>query len=148
VLIQLGQGLNLSNLFDIAIFAIACIAFRCCCHLSELTIPSPNTFDAIKHVSRSILPIITHDSHDVCRTSLHIPWTKTTGTDGADISITACDHPTCPHIALLLHLDVNANIPSHAPLFSFETANSWAPMTKTWFMDHCNKIWVDTGVTI
>ncbi|KAG2101582.1 uncharacterized protein F5147DRAFT_762653 [Suillus discolor] len=63
-LVQLGQGLNLSNSFDVAIFAIACVSFWSCCRLGELLIPSPNTFDAIKHVSRSILPIITHNSHN------------------------------------------------------------------------------------
>jgi hypothetical protein len=44
--------------------------------LGELLIPSTNVFDASKHVSRSILPITTHDSHNVRRLSFHIPWTK------------------------------------------------------------------------
>lgn len=63
-LTQLGQGLDLSNSFDIAVFAISCVAFWSCCRLGELLIPSPNVFDASKHVSRSILPITTHESHN------------------------------------------------------------------------------------
>ncbi|KAG1719327.1 hypothetical protein EDD22DRAFT_1029525 [Suillus occidentalis] len=95
---------------EVAVFAIACVAFWCCCRLGELVIHSPNTFDNVKHVSRAILPLTTLTSNN------------TTGTEGADISVTARDHLTCPLIALLLHLDVNNRIPSHAPLFSFETA--------------------------
>ncbi|KAG1719866.1 hypothetical protein EDD22DRAFT_1028056 [Suillus occidentalis] len=106
----------------VAVFAIACVTFWCCCRLGELVIHSPNTFDNVKHVSRAILPLTTLTSNNVHHLSFHIPWTKTTGTEGADISVTARDHLTCPLIALLLHLDVNNRIPSHAPLFSFETA--------------------------
>ncbi|KAG1843160.1 hypothetical protein DFJ58DRAFT_717854 [Suillus subalutaceus] len=119
-LIQLGQGLDLSNSFDVTVFTIACVAFWSCCRLGELLIPSPNTFDAIKHISHSILPITTHHFHNIT--------------------------PHVPLVALLLHLDVNMNIPSHAPLFSFKTADgAWSPMTKPWFMDRINTIWSAAG---
>ena len=49
----LPNGLDLTNSFDAAIWAIACIAFWCCCHLGELVIPSVNTFDSIKHADHS-----------------------------------------------------------------------------------------------
>lgn len=129
-----------------AIFATACIAFWSCCRLGELLIPSPNVFDSVKHVSRAILPISVHNSHNVRRTTFHIPWTKTTGSEGADISVTERSHSTCLLAALVLNLESNLNIPSHAPLFSFETANgSWAPLTKAWFLSRCNDIWVAAG---
>jgi hypothetical protein len=114
--------------------------------LGELVIPGLHAFDALKHVSRSILPIAVLDTDNVRRTTFHIPWTKTTCTEGATISVTGRDHPTCPLNALVLHLQSNLNIPSHAPLFSFEAADgSWSPMTKTWFLTRCNEVWVSAG---
>ncbi|KAG1718865.1 hypothetical protein EDD22DRAFT_941011 [Suillus occidentalis] len=145
-LTQLRDGLDLSNSFDISVFAIACIAFWCCCRLGELVIPSTNMFNSVKHVSRSILPIAIIDSNDVRSSTFHIPWTKTTNTEGADISVTARLHPTCPLTALLLHLSASSTIPAHAPLFAFETSDtSWSPMTKPWFLKHCNNVWVTAG---
>lgn len=114
--------------------------------LGELVIPGPNAFDAVKHVSRAILPISIHTSINARHATIRIPWTKTTGIEGADVSVTARDLSTCPLAALVRHLESNLNIPSHAPLFSFETASgSWAPMTKPWFMARCNSIWVAAG---
>ena len=39
------------------------------------------------------------------------------------------------------HLTINSNIPPEVPLFAWETTNGWAPMTKAWFMEHCNQVW-------
>ncbi|KAG1735099.1 uncharacterized protein EDB91DRAFT_1145215 [Suillus paluster] len=145
-LIQLHQGLDLSSTFDVSVLAIASLAFWCGCRLEELVIPAPDSFDITKHVTRSVLPIAAHDSDNVQHSTFHIPWTKTTGTNGVDINITARNHPTCPHAALFRHIKANPNIPSHAPLFSFETYNStWTPMTEPWFLDRCNQIWVASG---
>ncbi|KAG1815601.1 uncharacterized protein BJ212DRAFT_1357448 [Suillus subaureus] len=63
-----------------------------------------------------------YDSHNACRTTVHIPWMKTTGTEDTDnISVTERSHPTCPLAALVLHLESHLNIPFHASFFSFET---------------------------
>ena len=44
--------------------------------------------------------------------------------------------------ALERHLASNSAVPSHAPLFAFETgADSWSPMSRTWFLRRCNDIW-------
>ncbi|KAF8220626.1 hypothetical protein L208DRAFT_1332782, partial [Tricholoma matsutake] len=65
---------------------------------------------------------------------------------GADISVTAHNHVTCPLSALHHHLSANLLVPNSAPLFAFKTADgSWAPMTKLWFIDHCNAVWVAAG---
>ncbi|OJA14702.1 hypothetical protein AZE42_13052, partial [Rhizopogon vesiculosus] len=60
---QLKHGLDLSNSFDVAVLAIASIAFWSCCHLGELVIPGSNAFDSLKHVTRSILPITIHETN-------------------------------------------------------------------------------------
>ncbi|KAG1776704.1 DNA breaking-rejoining enzyme [Suillus placidus] len=131
---QLALGLDLNNSFNIAVFATACVAFWSCCRLGKLVIPSLNVFDSVKHITPSILPISVLDTDN------------TTNTEGADISVTGHAHPTCPLNALVHHLQHNLNIPSHAPLFSFERAEgSWSPLTKPWFLVRCNEIWVAAG---
>jgi len=79
--------------------------------------------------------------------SLHIPWTKTTGIDGAIISITSRDDPSCPLAALRHHLLCNQGVPSSAPFFSYRTnTGSWSPVTKGWFLARCNQVWKDAGL--
>jgi hypothetical protein len=116
--------------------------------LGELVIPSQNLFNSSKHVSRSVLPIqFSRLLNGTEHATFHIPWTKTTAEAGADISVTARDHSTCPLSALKHHLSANVLVPGSAPLFAFETADGgWAPMTKPWFMDRCNAVWVAAGL--
>ncbi|KAG1777534.1 hypothetical protein EV702DRAFT_265422 [Suillus placidus] len=141
-LIQLHQGLDHSNTFDTAVLAIACLVFWCGCRLEELVIPASDSSDMTKHVTRSVLPIVTQESNNVRHSTFHIPWTKTTGDNGADINVTSRDHLTCPHASLFRHLEANFNIPSHAPLFSFQTpTGAWTSMTEQWFLKRCNQIW-------
>ncbi|KAH7903818.1 hypothetical protein BJ138DRAFT_1189120 [Hygrophoropsis aurantiaca] len=146
-MIALRHGLDMSNALDAAVWAVACIAFWCCCRLGELIIPSPNTFAALKHVTRTALPLVIHALADTTQFStFHIPWTKTTGVDGADISITARNHLTCPLAAIKHHVASNASLPSSAPLFAFELADGgWSPLTRTWFLARCNAVWVTAG---
>lgn len=165
-MVALGAGLDLSNAFDAAVWAVACVAFWSCCRwafpisssffsltysfsrrLGELLIPSRGLFDPTKHVSRSVLPIQSlHLPDATAYATFHIPFTKTTAQDGADISVTSRAHISCPLTALTHHLAANALVPPSAPLFSFETADGgWAPMTKPWFMDRCNDVWVAAG---
>ena len=48
----LWQCLVLSNSFDAAVYAIACVAFWACCRLGELLILSHHGFNLQKNVSR------------------------------------------------------------------------------------------------
>ncbi|KDR79126.1 hypothetical protein GALMADRAFT_243004 [Galerina marginata CBS 339.88] len=73
-LYALGSGLDFTNAFDAAVWAIACIAFWCCCRLGELL--SFGEVNGTEYAS--------------CR----IPWTKTTLREGAMLSITARDDPS------------------------------------------------------
>lgn len=75
-------------------------------------------------------------------TAFHIPWTKTSLGAGAKIILSRVDDLMNPVLALDHHLSANASVPFHAPLFAFETAiGGWAPMTRSWFMTHCNEVW-------
>lgn len=143
----LRAGLDLTNAFDAAVWAVACVAFWSCCRLGELTVPSVNLFDIQKHVSRSATISEGCTGTNVRFNTFHIPWTKTTGVEGADISVTSRDDPSCPFEALAHHRHCSADLPAGAPLFAFETeGGGWAPMVKGWFMERCNEIWVAAGL--
>jgi hypothetical protein len=143
----LRKGLDLTNSFDAAVWAVACIAFWSCCRLGELTIPSVNGFDMVKHVARSA-DLSFSSINDTRYASLRIPWTKTTQIEGAVVSITARRDPSCPVAALEHHLLSNSSVPGHAAFFAFGTASgSWAPMTRGWFMARCNNIWSAAGLS-
>ncbi|KAG2338158.1 hypothetical protein BDR05DRAFT_978282 [Suillus weaverae] len=143
----LFRGLDLSNAFDAAVFATSCVAFWCCCRLGELIVDSINSFDPKKHIPHFTL---------VCRRSLpnqipfiifHIPWTKTTHSEGADIVASKVDDLTNPVTALEHHLSANTNVPLSALFFAYELAGGgWAPMTRPWLLARCNHIWRDAGL--
>lgn len=78
----------------------------------------------------------------------HIPWTKTTHGEGADIVATKLDDPTNPYDALVHHLSANSSVPPHAPFFAFETPDGWSPMTRTWFITRCNNVWASAGLPL
>ncbi|KIO15196.1 hypothetical protein M404DRAFT_113040, partial [Pisolithus tinctorius Marx 270] len=142
----LHDQLVLNNSFDTAVWALASVAFWCCCHLGELLIPSINAFNAVKHVSRQILPLsISQLENGTHYSSFHIPWSKTTLNVGSDISITTRNHRTCPLDALLNHCTGSLSLPSHTPLFVFRMPTGWSPMTHSWFLQRCNQIWVAAG---
>jgi len=127
------------------VFAVAWIAFWCCCRLGELLVDAK--FDPDAHIARSTL--ITRGMAANCTkyTNFVILRTKTS-MEGASIymSDSTCDCSATS--AFEHHLSSNTNIPSSAPLFAFETANrSWAPMKRAWFLDRCNEIWSKEGLT-
>ncbi|KAG1858728.1 hypothetical protein DFJ58DRAFT_715772 [Suillus subalutaceus] len=119
----LFDNLDLTLPFDAAVCAVALVAFWCCCHLGELVIQSPNLFDPFKHNQEQTWAAV-----------FHIPWTKTTKEQGADISITTRDHCTCPLTAIEWHLLRNS-----------DTSTGWLPMTCSAFLARCNEIWVSQG---
>lgn len=147
-LVALLRGLDLDNTKDCAVWAAASTAFWSCCRLGELLPPSATSFDSHKHVSRSsrLTRGITRDG--TAFATLHIPFSKTTGNEGADIAITESPDPTSPLAALDFHLQVNTGIPDSAPFFSFKEESSWAPLTKEWFMARCNEVWEKAGLTV
>ncbi|TFK78483.1 DNA breaking-rejoining enzyme [Polyporus arcularius HHB13444] len=139
----LRDGLDLTDAFDAAVYAVACAAFWGCRRLGELVIPSRRAFNDKRHVAcRAGVRFEKIPGSAGSYAVFHIPWTKTTHHEGADVILTGNGDATTPERALRHHLNANTNIPDSAPLFAFETANgSWAPMTHQWFLDRCNSIW-------
>jgi hypothetical protein len=114
--------------------------------LGELVIPSLNSFNNSRHVSRSVDIRKFSTSSNVQYAVFHIPWSKTTHGDGEDIVATKIDDITNPYDAFVHHLSANASIPNHVPLFLFETDQGWSPMTKFWFLTRCNDVWMSSGL--
>ncbi|KAG0702794.1 hypothetical protein DFH29DRAFT_982197 [Suillus ampliporus] len=144
----LFDNLDQTSHLDSAVSAVAMVAFWSCCRLGELVIPSMGLFDPLKHVDRSILPLhISILQNSTRSTSIHIPWTKTTKERGADISITARPHCTCPLAALEHHLFINSSIPIRAPLFSYRdtSLDGWVTLSRPVFIKRCSDVWEAQG---
>ncbi|KAI0634365.1 hypothetical protein C8Q77DRAFT_1055347, partial [Trametes polyzona] len=147
----LFAGLRLDNTFDAAVFAVACVAFWGCRRLGELVIPSRRGFDPGKHVAAAVEVGVRTVPSKVKYAVFHIPWTKTTKTAGTDIVLTQNNDPSDPVTALLNHRMLNKEIPSGAPMFAFltpATVEGWAPMTRGWFLQRCNQVWMQAGLGI
>ncbi|KAG2140217.1 DNA breaking-rejoining enzyme [Suillus bovinus] len=139
--------LDLSNTFDVAVLAVASTAFWSCCRLGELLIDSANSFDPTHHTPRNAPLRHGRASMGVPYIILTIPWTKTTHGEGANLIASGVEDPSNPVSAIMHHLSANASVPDSAPFFAFKTdQGSWAPMTRTWFVNRCNKIWKIAGL--
>ncbi|GBE83385.1 hypothetical protein SCP_0504330 [Sparassis crispa] len=146
-LYALRANLDLSDSFDAAVYAVACVAFWCCRRLGELVIPSVGAFDPVKHVARSASVAYRTLPGGTQYAVFHVPWTKTTKQLGADIIATEFGDPSSAVVALRHHLQANARVPAHAPFFAFETSDTagWAPMTRDWFLNRANAAWAAAG---
>ena len=143
----LRRGLDLSSSFDAAVWSAATIAFWSCCRLGELLVPTRFSFPVNKHVTKNCSQAFRQDVGGISSFSFHVPWTKTTKFNGADIIVTQINEPTDPLAALNHHLKTNNSIPPSAPFFSFRTADGGhAPLTKQWFMACCEEVWVAAGL--
>jgi hypothetical protein len=137
----------LSDAFDLAVFACATAAFSGCNRLGELLIPSEHNFIPAKHVARGTTTSFGQVRNGAEFLSFHIPWTKTTKEDGADIILTLISGPLNAVRAFRHHLSANASVTNTAPMFAFKTAaGGWAPMTKQWFMERVTKVWLRAGL--
>ena len=129
----LHRHLDLMDTFNIAIFALACVAFWCCCHLRELLIDTK--FNPVAHATCSTEITKGTTTNGTKFINLTIPHTKTEA-NGARIYMS---DSTCEYSAISAfehHLMSNNNIPNSSPLFSFKTAEgSWVPMRRMRFLE-------------
>jgi hypothetical protein len=123
--------------FYIACLAAATTAFWSQCRLGELLSDKESSHDPSKFPSISDLSpdITTHGSR-----KLHLPWSKTTRSLGADVFICRQSDISDPISALLAHLASNA-IPPDYPLFSYKNSRGHIALTKRKFLSRCNDIW-------
>jgi hypothetical protein len=90
----LCKHLNLhSNPFDISVFTVACCAFWGVNHLGELIVPSLSDKEPNHCMSCTCNLQFKENPHGSSTASLHIPWTKTTHSIGADLLLSSWDDP-------------------------------------------------------
>jgi hypothetical protein len=148
----LFAGLDLTNSRNAVIMAAASFTFWGCCRLGKLLVPIiSRVSNADKFVWRSTKEPLTSafctTESSIAYFHFHIPWTKTTAEDGADISIVRrAGNLLCLLVAICHHIKANASVPANAPLFTFETADGWSPLTKEAFMQRCNNVVVAAGL--
>ncbi|KIY43675.1 DNA breaking-rejoining enzyme [Fistulina hepatica ATCC 64428] len=146
----LHDALSNSSPRDAAIWACACSLFWGCRRSGELTVTSTRGINPLHDVTISSASVLfTRTESNVKVVYFDIPWTKTTKEKGTRIRLTARDDVLCPRRALERHLlHVNSDLPPEAPLFAFKEASDprgFTPLTKTTFLDQCNKIWTAAG---
>ncbi|KAL1739723.1 hypothetical protein HDZ31DRAFT_8212, partial [Schizophyllum fasciatum] len=128
----LRASLTLTLPRDAAIWAAATIAFWGCRRLGELLPCANRKFDPEHHPTRA-----TDTSRGVVdglvTVSFHLPFTKTTGVQGARCRITStpgCYADVCPVWALDNHLAINSSLPASSHLFAFASRGRDFPLTK------------------
>lgn len=140
----LHSHLDLSDPFHAAVWATASVSFFGCRRLGETTVPTPSTCDPSTHCTRSDTIRFSLHSSGSSSASFHIPWTKTTHSEGATVVVTARDDHLCPVQALRNHLAVNDAAPGHVSLFGFKNPQgSWSHMDKPSFLSFVSSFWDD-----
>ncbi len=112
-LFALREGLQTSNSFDVAIWAVALCTFWGCCHLGELTISSCNAFNERLHVAKSVPISFCRHFGGAESAQFHIPWAKMERQEGTDLIFTSRED-LCPVEALHAHLKANMDVPANA----------------------------------
>ncbi|KAJ7473479.1 DNA breaking-rejoining enzyme [Mycena latifolia] len=145
-MLVLREVLDLSNTLDSAIWAAVTSAWRGCARLGELLVGSVTSFTPARNVTHrcQMKRGSTSNGHKFLK--LKLPWTKTQLAAGDWLILTETFDSVNAVATVEHHLVVNANIPHDAPLFSYETPTSWAPLTCDVFMGRCNAIWRDAGM--
>ncbi|KAF8960446.1 DNA breaking-rejoining enzyme [Flammula alnicola] len=147
-MLALRHCLDLSNSKDVAIWAATAIAFKTCTRLGELIPKTLSSFLSSKNVSRECPK--TRKTLQTGRHTFqfHIPWTKTTGSQGAWLYLLSSDDDIDSVTALEHHLYVNSNIPPHASLFAFETSSGWSYLSKVDVIARCHDIWSSQNLSL
>ena len=129
----LRKHLRLTNTFNMAVFAAACVAFWGQCRLGEI-IPD-GRFNPIRHASHASACMVDSTASGVKFGGFWAPMTKT-APRGQEILWTDSNCPCSAILAFQNHLTINSNVPDNAPLFTFETeSGSHASMTRKWFLE-------------
>ncbi|KAJ3964884.1 hypothetical protein EV361DRAFT_975613 [Lentinula raphanica] len=113
----------------------------------ELTVPSQSKFNPAHHITQ------TGTIHDFLITSdrrhlkFHIPWSKTTREQGADVIASSNITALCPCEAFELHWSWNQAVPDGFSLFAFiDEHGTPRHMTKSKFLKFVTSIWNSAGM--
>ena len=141
----LRHHLTLSDTFDVAIWAVAMVAFWCQCKQNELC--NDTSFALTRHAIKTARRKHGFASNSVEYRGFFAPSMKTK-TKGDWICWTDSGCECSALAAFHNHCVLNASVPSNVHLFAFETVDgSWAPVRRSLFMDRCNEVWSNSSIS-
>lgn len=144
-LMMLEEGLDETDPKDIAVMAMASVAFFAQLRLGEILPPTekPGRFDPRKN------PVVGNLGEGLSRKgsrTLHLPWTKTKKEKGEDVVICAQRGKINPVAALEYHIQAN-ELGRDSPLAEYrEIKGKRKTLTTRAFMARCNEIWKKNGM--
>ncbi|KAJ6528613.1 hypothetical protein DFH09DRAFT_1094305 [Mycena vulgaris] len=102
-------------------WTVACVTFWGCCRLRELLPCNKAAFHPSHHVTRGQeIHFENKEGGQAVSTGFHIPWTKVTKKEGAEICVSKPDPALSTQYAIRQHLRANVNVPPYASLFAYE----------------------------
>lgn len=142
-LTAIRENLNLKDPFDAAVFACLTTTFWSVARLGEFTIPNLNAFDPDRHVKRGDLNPDVTDRHGNKITTIFIPWTKGSKSQGEELNWAAQPQTGAdPEEAMRNHLKLNKfNDGQH--LFQHHWRSKSRPMLKSIFLTRIRKALAD-----
>ena len=138
-LVAIREDLNLNNPFDTAVFTCLTTTFWAVARLGEFTIPNLHAFDLEIHVKRSNLNTNVTDRHGNEVTTIFVPWTKTSKSQGKILNWAKQPHTGVdPEKAMQNHLKIN-NFNDDLHLFHHHWRGTSRPMSKNIFLTRIRK---------
>jgi hypothetical protein len=124
--------LNLQSPLDSAVYSCLTTAFYCTARLGKFTVPTLTSFNPDLHIKHSDMRV-KHDRNNFEMKVFHLPQTKTSSTEGEDISFAKQNGLSDPESTFLHHLEVNDPPPGIA-LFAYHHKNGHRSLTKQKFI--------------
>lgn len=142
MLLALALHLKPDVPFDACVLACATTAFWGLARLGEL-LPCSYNYD---HHTPPFPTPASISNGSLGSLQVRLPWTKVKKWTGETIFLAKQDNTSDPVLALNNHLSVN-NIPQSSILFTFKDAFGTSVLLKTQFLDKCNQIWKNCGLS-
>jgi hypothetical protein len=132
----LRASLDLDSPLGASAWSAACSGYRGCRRLGELLIRSAAKFSTMRDTCRDT-QVSSSIANGRSVRSIHLVWTKTTGTAGGECILTQVSGPDadlCPVWAWENHLRVNHSPSPHTPLFAYRSRSGWQHLRKDAFL--------------
>ena len=144
-LVAIRDNLDLENPFDVAVFACLTTTFWAAARLGEFTVKRLDSFNPEHHTKRSNLVMDVMDRHGNEVTTIFVPWTKASKSQGEELNWAAQPQSVVdPKRAMQKHLELN-KFDNGLHLFHHHHRGTSRPMSKSVFLTRIRKALKDAG---
>ena len=144
-LVAIRDNLDLRNPFDTAVFACLTTTFWAAARLGEFTVERLDSFNPDRHMKRSNVDIDVTDRHRNEVTTIFVPWTKASKSQGEELNWAAQPQSGVdPKQAMQKHLELN-KFDNDLHLFHHHHRGASRPMSKSVFLTRIRKALKDAG---